>query len=68
MHSFNSCLLLLFIMVCITSCHSKRQHRQWEYANFDRAIAKNVVYRQLDKEGEVFSMHDTNCGPFRKNR
>ena len=47
---------LLLIMVCISGCQTKRQDRQWDFAGIDPTIAENVVYRQLDKENEVFSV------------
>ena len=52
------CSLLLFTMVYMSSCKSKRQYSQWGNASFDPTIEKNTVYKQLDEESEVFSVFE----------
>src|SRR5258706_1059348 len=48
--------LLLFITVCINSCHDKSQHRQWDTVTINPTIVANIAYKQLDKENEVLSL------------
>jgi hypothetical protein len=64
----SSTSLLLFIIVCISNCQNKRHSRQkdnaiinpaiWNNATIDSTIAGNIIYRQMDKENEIFSMHE----------
>ena len=52
----SSPLYLAVIIVFACSCRRERQEIQWESASIVPTINKNVVYAQLDKEREVFSV------------
>ena len=50
-----SFLLLLFIVVCASSCKSKSQHKQWDNASIDPTITQSTSFKLLNQESEVFS-------------
>jgi hypothetical protein len=48
--------LLLFIVICISSCKSKLQHKQWDNAGIDPTITQSPSFKLLNQEKEVFSV------------
>ena len=46
---------LLFFIIFFTNCNLKNHQTQWDNVTIDANISEVPIYRQLDKESEIFS-------------
>ena len=49
-------IISVFIMVCLTNCNCKKKINQWDEISIDPEISKDSIYRELDKQEEIFSV------------
>lgn len=47
-------VICLFATICLTNC-TKKQNSQWDTAEIDAAIIQDSIYKELDKQPELFS-------------
>lgn len=52
-------IILLSAMISLLSnCSNQQTWDQWDVANIDPLLSKDSVYKQLDKEKEIFSLYE----------
>jgi hypothetical protein len=49
-------VIYLFAILCLTNCAGKKQNDQWGTADINSAISQDSIYKQLDKQPELFSV------------
>ncbi len=52
-------IIYLFAAICLTNCATKKQNSQWDTAEINAAISRDSIYRELDKQPELFSALET---------
>ena len=49
-------VIYLFAILCLTNCAGKKQDDQWGTADINSAISQDSIYKELDKQPELFSV------------
>ncbi len=55
LHMLRRISILLFFSILFTNCNSKKNQTTWDNATIDPYISKDSIFRQFDKENEIFS-------------
>jgi hypothetical protein len=49
-------VIYLFAATCLTNCAGKKQDGQWDTAEINSAISQDSIYKELDKQPELYSV------------
>jgi hypothetical protein len=56
MAKIQTLVIYIFAAICVTSCTTKKRNSQWDTAEINAAISKDSIYKELDKQPELFSV------------